>query len=106
MHVLFQIIIAALSVLGFYLCLKTLASLIFTSRQVAATVIIENAQQLDDLDLLLPDAEAALFTARRRLAVIVSLEVWRACDNKEKHRVKEIADAFGAKLYFFSAMDS
>ena len=107
MHITFQIIIAALSVLGLFLCLKTLASLIFTSKQIAATVIIEAKEQLRDLDILIPEASSALLTARRRrLAVIVSKSIWNACSEKEKNCAEEIIDSFGAKLYFVSAIDS
>jgi hypothetical protein len=107
MHITFQIIIAALSVLGLFLCLKTLASLIFTSKQIAATVIIEAKEQLRDLDILIPEASGALFTARRRrLAVIVPKSIWNACNEKEKNCAEEITDSFGAKLYFVSAIDS
>ena len=107
MHVSLQIIIAALSVLGFYFCLKTIASLIFTSKHIAAAVIIEAKEQLRDLDILIPEASGALFTARRRrLAVIVSKGIWNACNENEKHCAEEIIDSFGAKLYFVSTIDS
>ena len=100
MHVSFQIIIAALSVIGLFFCLKTVASLIFTSRQIAATVIIENKNQLTELDLLLPEASSALFAARRRrITVIVSKEVWNACDEKEKSFAEDLIDCFGAEIY-------
>ena len=101
MHISLQIIIAALSVMGFYFCLKTIASLIFTSRQIAATVIIESKKQLYDLDLLLSEASTALFATRRKqIAVIVPDDVWNACSEKEKYETKELTKFFGAKLYF------
>lgn len=107
MHITFQIIIAALSVLGLFLCLKTLASLIFTSGQIAGAVIIEAKEQLRDLDILISEASAALFSVRRRrLAVIVPAVIWNACNEKEKHRAEEIIDSLGAKLYFISTIDS
>lgn len=107
MHVSLQIIIAALAILGFYFCLKILASLIFTSKQIAATVIIETKEQLRDLDILIPEASSALFTARRcKLAVIVPKTIWNACSEKEKHFTKEAIESFGARLYFVSAIDS
>lgn len=106
MHITFQIIIAALSVLGLYLCLKTLASLIFTSRQISASVIIETKEQLKDIDLLLPEASSAVFFARRRISVIIFENVWASCDEKEKSDAKEIIGLFGVKLYFVSAIDS
>jgi hypothetical protein len=107
MHISLQIIIAALTVLGFYFCLKTLASLIFTSRQIAASVIIETKKQLNDLDLLLPEASSALFaTRRKKITVIVSEVVWDACDEKERAFAEKIIDYFGAELCFVSAIDS
>lgn len=107
MHVSLQIIIAALAILGFYFCLKILASLIFTSKQIAATVIVETKEQLHDLDILIPEASSALFTARRRkLAVIVPKTIWNSCGEKEKHFAEEVIESFGARLYFVSATDS
>ncbi len=100
MHVSIQIIIAALTVLGFYFCLKTLASLIFTSKQISASVIIESKKQISELDLLLPEASSALFaTRKKRLAVLVPKSIWNACDQKEKYTAREIMDYFGAELY-------
>lgn len=100
MHISLQIIIAALSVIGFYFSLKTIASLIFTSRQVAAAVIIEEKIQLYDLDMLLQDASGALFPTRgRRIAVIVPPNVWNGCEESEKALFCEMADCFGAKIY-------
>ncbi len=107
MHVSLQIIIAALSVLGFYFSLKTVASLIFTSKQICAAVIIENKDQLSELDLLLCDASSALFSARRRrLAVIVPEKVRKACEEKEICAALEIIEHFGAEIYFICAIDS
>ena len=106
MHVSLQIIIAALSVLGFYFCLKTVASLIFTSKQIAAAVIIESKAQLKDLDLLLEDASSALFaTRKRRLAVAVKENVWTTCNEKEKTFAKEITDQFDAEIFLIRALD-
>ena len=100
MDILLQIIIAALTVLGFYFCLKTLASLIFTSRQIAAAVIIEDKIQLYDLDMLLQDASGALFaTKRHRVAVFIPHEIWNKCNENEKALFKETADCFGAEFY-------
>ena len=100
MHISLQIIIAALSVLGFCFCLKTLASLIFASKQIAAAVIIENGEDLKALDLLLADASDALFASwRRRLAVIVPAELWESCDEKERITAEERIRSFGAEIY-------
>ena len=100
MHISIQITIAALSVLGLYFVLKVIASLIFASKQIAATVVIETKKQLTELDLLLPEASSALFAARRsRLAVIVPKGVWNACSEKEKSFAEEMIDYFGAELF-------
>ena len=101
MHISLRIIIAALSVLGFYFCLKTLASLIFTSKQIFAAVIIDDLKQIKDLDFLLEDASSALFATKgRRLAILVPSEVWSICDENDRSRAKSISDEFGAKIYF------
>lgn len=106
MDILLQIIIAALSVMGFYFCLKTIASLIFTSRQIAASVIIEDKIQLYDLDMLLQDASSALFAARRRrIGVFVPPDIWNECRDSEKAIVKELIDCFGAKFYLIRPLD-
>ena len=106
MHISFQIIIAALSVMGFYFCLKTIASLIFTSRQIAAAVIIEDKIQLYDLDMLLQDASGALFaTRRRRIGVFVPSNIWNECRDSEKALVKEVIDCFGAEFYLARPLD-
>ena len=106
MDILFQIIIAALSVMGFYFCLKTIASLIFTSRQIAAAVIIEDKIQLYDLDMLLQDASSALFaTRRRRIGVFVPSNIWNECRDSEKALVKEFINCFGAEFYLTRPLD-
>ena len=106
MDILLQIIIAALSVTGFYFCLRTIASLIFTSRQIAAAVIIEEKIQLYELDMLLQDASGALFaTRRRRIAVFVPPQIWNECEDSEKALFKELADCFGAEFYLSRPID-
>ena len=100
MHISLQIIIAALAVLGFYFCLKTLASLIFSNKCIAAAVIINDKKQLRELDLLLDDASVALFAARnRRLAVFVPQNIWTDCDEADKKLSRTLADEFGAEFY-------
>ena len=106
MHISLQIIIAALSVMGFYFCLKTIASLIFTSRQIAAAVIIEDKIQLFDLDLLLQDASGSLFaTRKRKIAVFIPNEIWNECHDSEKTLFRELADSFDAEIYLNSPLD-
>ena len=106
MHITFQIIIAALSVLGLFLCLKTLASLIFTSRQITSAIIIETKEQLLDIDLLIPEAEDALLLKRRRgSAVIIPENIWKTCSKKERSFAIESANFFGARLYFCETID-
>ena len=100
MHISLQIIIAALSVLGLYFCLKTLASLIFTSNLICAAIIINSKDQLAELDVLLPETASALFaTKRKRTAVIVPEGVWSSCGIAEKDLARELTDRFGAELY-------
>lgn len=100
MHISLQIIIAALSVMGFYFCLKTLASLIFSGKHIAAAVMISDKKQLRELDLLLDSASSALFATRgRRIAVIIPREIWEECKDDEKDPAKELAESFGAELY-------
>ncbi len=100
MHISLQIIIATLSIMGFYFCLKTIASLIFANKHIAAAVMIVDKKQLRELDLLLDDASAALFAIRRRrLAVIVPNEIWIACDEIDQKLSKDLADEFGAEFY-------
>ena len=106
MHISLQIIIAALSVMGFYFCLKTIASLIFTSKQISAAVIVEARFQITVLDSLLADAASALFSTRRkRLAVLISERVWDECDENEKSYARKVAEDFGAELYFTGTLD-
>ena len=106
MHISLQIIIAALTVLGLYLCFKTLASLIFTSRQITSAIIIENKEQLLDIDLLIPEAEdALLFKRRRGAAVIIPENIWKTCSKKERSFAIESANSFGARLYFCETID-
>ena len=106
MHVSLQIIIAALSVLGFYFCLKTIASLIFTSKQIAGAVIIESKSQFYDLDLLVQEASSALFvTRKRRITVMIPQSVWESCDEKEKAFAKELTEHFGAEVFLIKSLD-
>lgn len=107
MRITFQIIIAALTVLGFYFCIKTLASLIFTSKQIAAAIIVEGKRQIEDIDLLLTEASSALFAVRRqRIAVIIPEGVWNACNKNEKKFAEEMINNFGAELFFIDTVDS
>lgn len=100
MHISLQIIIAALSALGFYFCLKTLASLIFSNKCITASVIISDKKQLRNLDLLLDEASSALFTVRRRrLAVLVPNSIWTNCDEADQKLAHTHADEFGAVFY-------
>ncbi len=95
-----MITVTALAIMGFYFFFKIISSLIFASKTLAATVIIDNKTQLRNLDLLLDDASSALFAIRRRrLAVLVPKEIWSACDGKDKNLVKEHIDRFGAEFY-------
>ena len=106
MHVSIQIIIAALSVMGIYFCLKTIASLIFTSRLISAAIIIENTDQLPELDMLLSDAESALFATRgKRLAVLIPKKIWNACPEEKQEYICEIARTYGAILHFTDTID-
>ena len=106
MDILLQIIIAALSVTGFYFCLKTIASLIFTSRQISAAVIIEEKIQLYDLDMLLQDASNAIFTTRgRRITIFVPPQIWNECEDNEKALFKDLANCFGAEFYVIRPLD-
>jgi hypothetical protein len=100
MHISLQIIIAALSVLGFYFCLKTLASLIFTSKHIAAAVMISDKKQLCELDLLIDSASSALFaTRRRRISVFIPKEIWEACKEIEQKNIKELIESFESEFY-------
>lgn len=106
MHITVQIIIAALSVLGLFFAFRVLASLIFTSRQIAAAVVIESERQLRELDMLLNEASSALFSARRRrLSVLVPPSAWSTCDENTKSFALEIIDRFGAELYLVGTID-
>ena len=106
MHISLQIIIAALAVLGFYFCLKTLASLIFSNKCIAASVIINDKKQLRELDLLLDDASVALFATRhRRLAVLVPKDIWTNCDEADRKLAHALADEFCAELYIIRPLD-
>ena len=105
MRVSLQIIIAALSVVGLYFCLKTLASLIFTNKQTAAAVMIGSRDDLSNLDLLLADAATAIFTARHQPAVLIEKELWNECGEKERSFALEVTEAFGAEIYFIKTLD-
>ena len=106
MHVSIQIIIAALSVLGLFFAFRVLASLIFTSKHIAAAVAIESEKQLMQLDMLLGEASSALFASRRRrLLVIVPPYVWNTCEEKVKAFALDLIDRFGAELYLCNITD-
>lgn len=106
MQISIQIIIAALSVLGLYFCLKTMASLIFTDHRIRVAVIIESKEDLKNLDILLKDASSTLFCSGKRISVLIPQEVWTVCLESEKLEVKKEADSTGAEIYFLCATDS
>ena len=102
MHISLQIIIATLSAMGVYYALKTVASLLFTSRQIAAAVMIDEEKQLRQLDRLLEDASSALFAARRRrIVVFIPTKLWEGCDERVKKLANEISEDFGAEFYVY-----
>ena len=107
MHISIEIMIATLSVLGLYFCLKTMASLIFTNEQIVASVIIENEKQLYKLDLLLEEASSALFATReRRLAVFIPANIWKSCNAQSQKHAKVISEKFGAEFYICTVMQN
>ena len=107
MHISLQIIIAALSVLGLYFCLRTIASLMFTNKQITAAVIIDNEKQLENLEFLLSEAEEAIFAARgRRLAVFIPANIWEECGSQSQSLVKEISEGLGAEFYICTVMQN
>lgn len=100
MNIAIGIAVSALSLLGVFLIIRVAAASFFTSKQIAACVIVESKGQLCELDMLLPDAASALFAVRnQRLAVIVPSELWESCEEKERLCAKEMARAFSAELY-------
>lgn len=100
MHISLQIIIAALSVLGLYFCLRIIASLIFTNEQITAAVIIKKERQLEDLDLLISEAEEELlFTHQRKVAVFVPQSIWDACEIERKEKILSLCRDLGIPLY-------
>ena len=105
MHISIEIMIATLSVLGLYFCLKTMASLIFTNEQIVASVMIENENQLCKLDLFLEEASSALF-ATRRLAVFIPANIWESCNAQSQKHAKVISEKFGAEFYICTVMQN
>ena len=100
MEIAFQIIVAALSVMGFYFLIKMISSLIFANKSIAAAVMINDKKQLSELELLLDDASSSLFTLRRRrLAVFIPSAIWNHCAEHEQNLAKDSIDKIGAEFY-------
>ena len=102
MRLLFQIIIAALAVLGFYFILKVMSALLFSKSFVAAAVIIENRKQLESLDILISEASSSVvFSKGRRIALIVPRILLEECSECERRNMNEVAEDLGAKIYVY-----
>lgn len=102
MYLFFQIVVSALSVLGFYFLLKVISACLFSRGFVAAAVIVERKEQLESLDILMSEASSSVvFSKGRRVALVVSKELLDSCSESERNRITETADDFGAGIYIF-----
>jgi hypothetical protein len=101
-QIISQVLIAALSVIGFYGILHAVFETVLRPGQITSAVVVRSMKDAEDLDILLCEARRAPCKgAKRRLFLIVSADlmeglVGEAGKLKEEYAI--LADRYGAEV--------
>ena len=101
-QIISQVLIAALSVIGFYGILHAVFETALRPKQITSAVVVRSVKDAEDLDILLCEARRAPCKgAKRRLFLIVSADlmdglVGEAGKLKEEYAI--LAERYGAEV--------
>ena len=97
-----QVLIAALSVIGFYGVLHAVFETALCPKQITASVVLRNMKDAEDLDILLCEARRAPCRGgKRRLFLVVSADLMdgRVGEaGKLKEEYAALAERYGAEV--------
>ena len=74
-EILFDVIVAALSVIGFYGVLHGVFESLLVPRELATAVLLEGEVSPEELDILLCEARRAPFGGNRRVVLVVPVSL-------------------------------
>ena len=92
-----QVVMAALSVIGFYGILHALLEALLTPRELAAAVILTKYVPSEELDILLCEAKRAPCGRGKRVVLVLPLDLWETC-MQEGGEYRELIEKYGATL--------
>lgn len=97
-----QVLIAALSVIGFYGILHGLFESFLVPRQITSAVVILKAVTPEELDILLCEAHRAPFRRQRQgVVLVVSARLLEGClgvDGVLREEYAEVAEKYGVRI--------
>ena len=95
----FQIMIAALAVIGFYGVLHGLLAVFLTPRELAVAVVVTRPVPPEELDILLCEARRTPCGRGRRVVLVLSYKLWEE-SMKDREDFAEVMERYGASLCF------
>ena len=95
----FQIVIAALAVIGFYGILHGLFAVFLTPRELAVAVVVSRLLPPEELDILLCEARRTPCGRGKRVVLVLSRRLWEE-GMKETEGYAEVMERYGATLCF------
>ena len=79
-RVIFEIILAAFAVFGFYCAIRTVGELFLPVRPLSVAIKLYEEGQVSKLDILLQSARGSFFARRRnRIVVLISASLMQGC---------------------------
>ena len=95
----FQIMIVALAVIGFYGVLHGLLAVFLTPRELAVAVVVTRLVPPEELDILLCEARRTPCGRGRRVVLVLSYKLWEE-SMKDREDYAEVMERYGASLSF------
>ena len=96
---LFQVMIAALAVIGFYGVLHGLLAVFLTPRELATAVVVSRPLPPEELDILLCEARRTPCGRGKRVVLVLPHGLWEEGMKETKDYV-EVMERYGATLCF------
>ena len=94
-----QVLIAALSVIGFYGILCAVFETALRPKQITTAVVVRSMKDAEDLDILLCEARRAPCKgARHRIFLIVSADLMEGQAGNLKEEYAILAERYGAEV--------
>ncbi len=99
-----QVLVAALSVIGFYGILHAVFETVACPKQITAAVVVRNMKDAEDMDILLCEARRAPCRgAKRRIFLVISADLMDGRlgeAGKLKEEYAALAERYGAEVVF------